>query len=184
MGLKSFKKVRIGITVLLTALIINLETMGRVILLNFNNRDKTVKLKLDDDDHISTASQAVDYLVTKLNDSSKYSFEFLDASGRFVSMKNETLLIWETNFMKVLVVDSTLDSSPVLSIRGRAFDSSNGLTIATEGNQTSAILIKERQQASLGTGLITWDATIVLAKYLESHPYLVRLVKLVLVWLL
>jgi Lysine methyltransferase len=35
-------------------------------------------------------------------------------------------------------------------------------------------LLKELEEASLGTGLITWDGAIVLAKYIEIHPDTVR----------
>ena len=33
---------------------------------------------------------------------------------------------------------------------------------------------QEKEEAELGTGLITWDGAIVLAKYLEIHPDAVR----------
>ena len=35
-------------------------------------------------------------------------------------------------------------------------------------------MAQEREEASRGTGLITWDGAIVLAKYLETHPTIVH----------
>jgi ribosomal protein L11 methylase PrmA len=69
-------------------------------------------------------------------------------------------------------------------IRGRAFDTSHGLTItsswplkASNSDDTKSksmrgdrtLLIAEPGEAHLGTGLNTWDGSIVLAKYLQRH---------------
>ena len=32
------------------------------------------------------------------------------------------------------------------------------------------VSLQEREEAFLGTGLITWDGAVVLAKYMEWHP--------------
>ncbi len=65
-------------------------------------------------------------------------------------------------------------------IRGRAFDTSQGLSISSTMRTSEAtrldqmkgdktLFITEPGEAHLGTGLNTWDGSIVLAKYLELH---------------
>jgi predicted nicotinamide N-methyase len=52
-------------------------------------------------------------------------------------------------------------------IRGRAFDIAAGLPLAGR-----VIAISDGEDRSQGTGLNTWDGSVVLAKYLERHPAL------------
>ena len=54
-------------------------------------------------------------------------------------------------------------------IKGRAFDTSKGLFIRSSDGKEHVITLQEPGQAHLGTGLNTWDGSIVLAKYLERH---------------
>lgn len=56
-----------------------------------------------------------------------------------------------------------------LCILGRKFNTSHGLSI---GNRI--IKIKEQEKAELGTGLVSWDGAVVLAKYLEKNFDLVN----------
>ncbi len=72
--------------------------------------------------------------------------------------------------MTILISEIDLDTTGQLCIRGRSFDLSKGLPIGANGY---VLRIKEVEQASLGTGLNTWDGSVILAKYLETLPHLV-----------
>ena len=74
-------------------------------------------------------------------------------------------------------------SSPVLAITGRLFDTSKGLMVndrfltITEAIDSKIPLSSPSSSdtsAQEGTGVSTWDGSVVLAKYLQLHPCLVR----------
>lgn len=104
-----------------------------------------------------------------------FRYELIDAlTGKFSTVSDDLLLSLASTtnhlFVHVINLDQHVDRPPPLCIEGRAFDTSQGLKIASlVGNMTHTIHIREREQADLGTGLITWDGAIVLAKYLEVH---------------
>lgn len=57
----------------------------------------------------------------------------------------------------------------VLLIKGRQYDVSNGLDI--NGRK---LFVSEPGKADLGTGLTSWDGSVVLAKYFEHHASIVK----------
>ena len=187
--------------------------MARTLIVHFSNKDGTVKIKLPDNVHLDTAQEFMAFLMKYSDkvDSTNFALEFIDSTGKFCAAIDDKVIVWSSNFLSVLLVDLAprLSSLPVLSIRGRAFDSSHGLSITSKDGSISTIHIKvrilrysiilpdtadplwlidctpllpsdliclaqEREEASKGTGLITWDGAIVLAKYLETHPTIVH----------
>eukprot|EP01038_Epipyxis_sp_PR26KG_P007417 gene7417-10109_t len=62
-------------------------------------------------------------------------------------------------------INSNDNNHKILAIKGRLFDISQGLII-----NNHVLSVNEQSQASLGTGLNTWDGSIILAKYFE-HNY-------------
>jgi len=74
-----------------------------------------------------------------------------------------------SNSHKLLLVSLTRESYPsirsneILMIKGKEFDISHGIQIAN-----TLITYSEIGDSSLGTGGTSWDASVVLAKYLEK----------------
>jgi hypothetical protein len=84
-----------------------------------------------------------------------------EASGHFQPMTDD--FMWATGPLVVVARCHT----PVLAaaIAGKAFDTRHGLRIGDSLLELSVT----SGGAHLGTGLTTWDAAVVLAKYLEKH---------------
>lgn len=111
--------------------------------------------------HISIPNDARQSLSIELYD------PILGAFAEVLTSENLLQVISDPKPTQLLVKFET-NNNQVAMIRGRAFDTSNGLTIAVhDGYHT--IYMQEPGQAHLGTGLNTWDGSIVLAKYLEKH---------------
>jgi predicted nicotinamide N-methyase len=73
--------------------------------------------------------------------------------------------------------DPVKQSTPLL-LKGRHYSLENGLLITSkdlfsDSTRQYTIQISEKHQAVLGTGLISWDGSVILAKYLEQNPSLV-----------
>ena len=77
-----------------------------------------------------------------------------------------------TRIIRVFLQIAENDVSQNLMIEGRLFDSSAGLPIA----HTLLYIdeITDNGRAALGTGVNTWDGAVVLAKFFENNPEIVR----------
>jgi predicted nicotinamide N-methyase len=64
------------------------------------------------------------------------------------------------------------ESFPLL--KGRHFPLDNGLPLGSSQENGFVLHIQEQENANLGTGLISWDGSVVLAKYFELHPSVVQ----------
>jgi hypothetical protein len=134
-----------------------------------------LKIKANDTVQLQTVSQIIEFLSSTEQLGVKEFKIDLIIDGKFTEVADNTIVTWKTNFLSIFVIDlvKSLQTAPLLSISGRAFDTmSEGIPIITGGEKVY-IIMKEREMASLGTGLITWDGAVVLAKYLECHPSLV-----------
>jgi hypothetical protein len=113
--------------------------MTKLLILQFNNRDDFIKVKLSKDIELQTGQQLHDYLSANVDDLGTYEFkiELVDDLGQFSKCNGTSLIKWKTNFLRVLVVDIRILSPeiPRLSIGGRAFDTMHGLRlIDIDGN--------------------------------------------------
>ena len=139
----------ISVALLLT--ILNL-VMGRVLILHYRNRDDVLKVKIEDCLKLHTVQQLSDYLhlFNKLQNlqTDDFAIELIDDSGKFTQFENSAAIQWSTNFLRVLIVDLSeqLDAGPRLSIGGRAFDSSSGLSIRSNSGHVSVIQIQVRSR--------------------------------------
>ena len=120
--------------------------MGRILILHFSNRDRTLKVKLSDDVQLNTILQLTDHLSVALENvvPKFFNVELLDENGKFSTLKDESVVNWQSNFLSVLIIDLTPrhESIPYLCIDGRAFDTSSGLSIVSEDGSCSIIQIK------------------------------------------
>ena len=127
--------------------------MGRVLILHFMRRDNILRMKLDDATPHRLEKDLHKFLLTRSNDIGTENFElqFINDSGKFSKFDDGVVIKWPTNFLTVLIIDMTESHStvPLLSIRGRAFDSSTGLPIFRDGNYFSTIHIKVFSSAHL-----------------------------------
>lgn len=144
----------------------------KVAVLRFSRRDEIRKVKLYDIPENATVEVFSTVLCNKIPDVRAKSLEYYnDNLGIFQKRKNEDILAID-KFISVLVIEEPEESvgnPDLLLIEGRAFDISSGLHI--NGHTLNII---ERANRSEGTGLNTWDGSIVLAKYLERNPQVVR----------
>ena len=146
--------------------------MKIVVIVHFSIRDGIRKVVLDMP-HDTTAADMLTQLRQSLPDATIDRVEYYNSDTNTFQEKHdmtERLVIAE-KFLSVLVVESTqhIPGLPLL-IEGRAFDvPSSGLLI-----NGKSLRINEMANRSEGTGLNTWDGSIVLAKYLEVHPQLVQ----------
>lgn len=135
------------ITVVLLLTTFNL-VMGKVLILHFKKRDDVLKLKINESLKFQTVQQLAEYLhlFRKLHDlrTDNFAIELIDSTGKFNTFEDSAALQWSSNFLRVLIVDFTeqLDSGPLLSINGRAFDSSSGLSIRSDDGHVSVIHIQ------------------------------------------
>ena len=122
--------------------------MARTLIVHFSNKDGTVKIKLPDNVHLDTAQEFMAFLMKYSDkvDSTNFALEFIDSDGKFCAAIDDKVIVWSSNFLSVLLIDLAprLSSLPVLSIRGRAFDSSHGLSITSKDGSISTIHIKVR----------------------------------------
>eukprot|EP01039_Chlorochromonas_danica_P001678 gene1678-1832_t len=107
---------------------------------------------------------------------------FDNQKGQYVTLSPENVMsFWSTAQPVHLLVhllhnsDNTHNGQGtmmMMMIAGRSFNTDeSGLAI---GHQGGRILIQEVSAAALGTGLVSWDGAVVLAKYLESHEEIIR----------
>jgi hypothetical protein len=81
-------------------------------------------------------------------------------------------LVESSPVMHVQVTTREEASDRPLLLKGRNFDLSNGLILTTPGSNEVCMRISERGGANLGTGLVSWDGAVALAKYFEKFPEL------------
>lgn len=133
------------------------------LVVSFNRRDLIIKLALQ--------SISVHSITTSLNDIPnlrRFELEvFRKDSGKFEPIDDHTLLNLGP-VVRVLVVEPENGDGKLMAIKGRNFDLARGLPI----NQ-HLLRIVEEENAHLGTGLITWDGSVVLAKFMEINKNLV-----------
>jgi hypothetical protein len=135
------------ITVALLLTTFNL-VMGKVLILNFKKRDDVLKLNLDETHEFETVRQLSEYLhlFRKLHDlrTDNFAIELIDSTGKFTTFEDSAAIQWSSNFLRVLIVDfnDQSNSGPLLSIGGRAFDSSSGLSIRSDDGRVSVIHIQ------------------------------------------
>lgn len=119
--------------------------MGRVLILHFNHRDDTLKIKADDSLQLQTVLQIIEFLSSKLEPLGIKRFAIdLIINGKFTAVQNNTAVNWETNFLSVFVIDLSTppQTTPFLCISGRAFDTlSDGIPIVA-GGKCYTILMK------------------------------------------
>jgi hypothetical protein len=135
------------ITVALLLTVFSL-VMGKVLILHFKKRDDVLKLNLDESHKFQTVLQLAEYLhlFRKLHDlrTDNFAIELIDSTGKFATFEDSAAIRWSSNFLRVLIVDfnGQSDSGPLLSIDGRAFDSSSGLSIRSDDGRVSVIHIQ------------------------------------------
>ena len=120
--------------------------MTKLLILQFNNRDDFIKVKLSKNVELQTGQQLHEYLSANVDDlgTSEFKIELVDDLGQFSKCNETSLIKWKTNFLRVLVVDTrTLSPGiPRLSIGGRAFDTMLGLRLIDIDGNDSVIHIQ------------------------------------------
>ena len=187
--------------VLLSLVIIMAAQQQRYLrlIISFNDSSReTVRVKVDATQLNTVEDLKLILQTTQVIGYSSFKIELIDhSSGAFSTMESTTALNISSHhlFVHVTNLDENNSIESQLCIKGRAFDTMNGLPIRQRttikslmtnvdnitttnhhytGEETitttlHTIRIHEQEHADLGTGLITWDGAIVLAKYLEMH---------------
>lgn len=98
-----------------------------------------------------------------------FHVEYLDDYGRFTENFPDMNCL-STKALQLLIVfgHKNIASTNLLRIAGKAFSISDGLKIGKK-----ILFVNELNDNSIGTGHSIWDCSIVLAKYLDTHPDLV-----------
>ena len=143
------------------------EGMRRVVLLHRSDQDDTQRLKIQTDEKISyaTLDRAIKAEVPAIATSEMEYYDEALNQFRQYDKDSEVTLRFITCYAKSFHHNR---NGVVGYIRGRAFNIEKGLSLAGQ-----LIHITDGEDRSQGTGLNTWDGSIVLAKYLELHPQLV-----------
>lgn len=157
---------------------------NRVLIISFANNDttQTKKIKLTKEDKLITVKDFYTYISNLYKDLS-FKLEFLINNTNNIAKSYQNYddnINFDINFNKgflhiLIVINEDNNSNNILRIDGRAFNIINGLImhIKDPNNNDSKIealiQINEQAKAELGTGLITWDGAVVLAKYLEKN---------------
>jgi hypothetical protein len=120
--------------------------MTKLLILQFNNRDDFIKVKLGKYIEIQTGQQLHDYLSANIDDlgTDEFKIELVDDLEQFSECNGTSFIKWKTNFLRVLVVDiRTLSPEmPRLYIGGRAFDTMHGLRLIDIDGNDSVIHIQ------------------------------------------
>lgn len=142
------------------------------LIVSFNRYDKVRKVLID---AVHTQSyQKLKLFLSKipcldLISEDSFSVEWLDKTiGKFVAADNFHPSQIQNRDRILIVENDIISTERQLAIEGRLFPNIQELTI-----NSKRIFINERLDANLGTGLIVWDSSILLAKYLEHNPHLV-----------
>lgn len=144
--------------------------MGRV-LIAFNRRDDIFKLDVSAND--LKEGLLDEFLGQRLNiPTGSFKVEILDSvSGHYVDFETEHgTQITKRGIHKIMIIETDSPAGcQTLAIAGRLFDMTVGIKIGT----SHTLRIEERDQAELGTGLVSWDSSVLLAKYLEKNSEMV-----------
>ena len=121
-----------------------------------------------------------DYLAVELALLSDFKLELMagDIQNQQQSFeKSYEDIIEKRKFLHISIRKNDLsEQTPTTFILGRRFDVSNGFYIAgralsvSEMIQQTKAFPEKHLEPQVGTGVSTWDASIVLAKYLEANP--------------
>jgi len=186
--------------VLLSLVIIMAQQQQRYLrlIISFNDSSReTIRVKVDAKELKTIEDLKLVLQTTQEIGYSSFKIEMIDhSSGAFSTMEPSTSLNLSSHhlFVHVTNLEENNSNESQLCIKGRAFDTMNGLPILQrttikslmttadnistdhkyigEENITTilhTVRIREQEHAELGTGLITWDGAIVLAKYMEMH---------------
>jgi hypothetical protein len=94
--------------------------MGRVLIVHFNNRDDTLKIKVNDTVQLHTVSEIIEFLKSKEQLGVKEFKIDLIINGKFIPVEKDATVVWKTNFLSVFVIDlvKPIQTGPVLCISG------------------------------------------------------------------
>jgi predicted nicotinamide N-methyase len=140
--------------------------MKRIVIVNFADSDMdTIKLRFD-----GVLKQHAD-VVSLVGELIRVSdIEYYDKQTEvYVRFDQLSIDISTTRIITILVRGDNVhnDRAPLL-IQGRDLDIAKHLMV-----NGYSIRLSEIPQAELGTGLITWDGSVLLMKYLEQNPSIV-----------
>lgn len=152
------------------------RAMSKYLVVNSNKPDiKPVRLKIDVTQNFLTYDSLTSFIRETLHmNDTLFSLEMLDnALGKYSRIVVDKFegISWNSGYLTLLMIEEDTIHADFLCIQGRSFSLYEGIPIGSEG---LSLTIKERGDAALGTGLNVWDGSIVLAKYLELHPHLIR----------
>jgi predicted nicotinamide N-methyase len=138
------------------------------------------KFVFDEEDR---ENATIEWFVTQLVNSNQISIELnrIKSIEVFHTMNNMYATIDDAALRGLLSTNNPThlllrmhppsSASETKMITGRSFDIlSKGLSIG----EHSRVVVQEVSDADKGTGLVSWDGSIVLGKYLEIHPDIVR----------
>jgi hypothetical protein len=165
---------------------------NRVLIISFSSSDSTQtnKIKLTKEDELVTVKDFYNYISNLYKDLS-FKLEFLsknmnkdfDKSYQNYDDNINFDLNFKKGFLQILVVkneNNIKDNDNILRIDGRAFNLIGGLIMNikdpdnNDNSMEALIRINEEAKAELGTGLITWDGAVVLAKFIERNSCIIR----------
>lgn len=162
--------------VFLSLVTMSMSERQRILIVSHPDHASTQKIRLKDDEKCETVQDVYQLIRDRnLATTSDFHLEFLSKeSGRFISYDRDDKSFnfnFLRGFLTVLLVPiktpASGETSTQLCIKGREFDVLHqALKI---GPNQREIKIQERSEAEKGTGLITWDGAVVLAKYLEKN---------------
>lgn len=151
---------------------VNTINKSRILLINFTEPNEEAKhVKIDKKLNFSSYKDLKYFIQQQLTNEDNFKIEVLNTNlGRYEKVNDNTLFpIWDRGVLSVLVIMETNNNQVLLSIKGRMFDITTGLSINDQ-----VLLINEDQAAHLGTGLNTWDGSVILAKYFECNQHLIK----------
>ena len=150
---------------IITFILLIISTMSLKLFVSYSRSDITDRISIDKSLIIMTDEGYTNFKLEIASilqlDYKQFEIEiFNEVIGKYVKY-NETNY---TLFRRILIIERESELSPrnTLQITGRMFPDITTLYI-----NNNHILIHEIDSVDLGTGLITWDASILLAKYLE-----------------
>ncbi len=145
------------------------------LIISFNRRDHSERIRLSKQDFVSyEVLKKKLCLLLNITDPNTIEVEYFDNSqSRYVSamVLNEDNFKLKSKSSRILIVETQMglnNGTQPLRIMGRLFPNIDELFIGS-----NHIKVAEIENAKLGTGLITWDSSVYLAKYLELNANIV-----------
>lgn len=167
--------------------------MKRILVVNFSDSEiDTQKIYINDEELHSVIDLLTfiqdycrDHAILDPSSQSISHLEYLEKnSGKFITLSDDIVDTFfdkssnslSSRLFSILVLlqsshpdsSSSSSSSQFKAIGGRKFSQLNPVCI-----HGKPIRIEEEENAHLGTGLKTWDGSVVLAKYFEANPSLI-----------